>query len=106
MEFIRPIWEGITELIGVALDVITTVVTLAVRGILALWENHGERIMSTVVQVFTTIRDVIVGVMDVISGILNVVMGVLTGDWSRAWEGVQKIVGGVWDAITALIRGA
>lgn len=44
------------------------------------------------------------GIVQVITGIVQVVSGVLTGDWSRAWEGVKNIVGGVLDTIVGLIK--
>jgi hypothetical protein len=44
--------------------------------------------------------------MRVIQGIIDVVMGLIRGDWGRAWDGIKGIATGVWDFLTALIRGA
>src|SRR5690606_29479508 len=43
---------------------------------------------------------------EVIKGIIDVVLGILTGDWSRAWEGIKSIFSGVWTAITGILSGA
>ena len=39
------------------------------------------------------------GVLNVIVGVLKVFTGLLTGDWSKAWNGIKQIASGVWQAI-------
>ena len=54
---------------------------------------------GAVVGVIKGFVNVVTGVIDVIMGLVNVVAGVFTGDWSRAWSGIQQIFIG---AITAI----
>lgn len=42
---------------------------------------------------------IIQGALNVIAGIFKVFTGLLTGDWSKAWQGIKQIVSGVWTAI-------
>jgi phage-related minor tail protein len=57
---------------------------------------------STISNIITLIG----GFMNTITGIINLVLGVLSGDWSRAWEGIKMIVIGVFQMVKAIITQA
>lgn len=40
----------------------------------------------------------------IFDGIIAFVKGVFTGNWRSAWDGVVKILGGVWSGITTVIK--
>ncbi|MGX7024146.1 phage tail tape measure protein [Vagococcus hydrophili] len=42
--------------------------------------------------------------MKIFDGLIDFISGVFTGNWSQAWEGVQKIFGGVFDGLVALAK--
>ena len=46
---------------------------------------------------------VLEGAFQIIGGLVEFVAGVLTGDWERAWSGIQGIVDGVVTIVTGLI---
>jgi hypothetical protein len=48
--------------------------------------------------------DVLGSVFQILGGLIDVVAGVFTGDWSRAWSGIQNIVRGNVEMITAIGR--
>ena len=54
------------------------------------WLRNVQNIFESVKQVFR--------------GIVDFVNGVLAGDWSRAWEGIKNILGGVWNAMVSVIK--
>ncbi|HVV11575.1 hypothetical protein [Amycolatopsis sp.] len=62
-------------------------------------------IMSVVQAVWPAIQGIIQGVLNVILGIINTVLGILTGDWSRAWDGMKQILSGAWNAIKSAVQG-
>ena len=71
-----------------------------------LFDKILPPIKALVETIFGAIKEIIRGVMNAIKGILEVVMGVIRGDWDAAWEGLKKLVDGIWDAIFGAIRGA
>jgi hypothetical protein len=81
-------------------DTITDVTTV----VMALWNTFGSTILSYVKGAFDGIKDVVQGVLSVIQGIIDTVLGVLTGDWAKAWDGIQAIFDGVWQAIKGLLK--
>lgn len=45
------------------------------------------------------------GILQVLTGIIDFIVGVFTGDWEKAWQGVQEVFSGIVDVITGIIDG-
>jgi len=71
----------------------------------AIWDKIGPTVMQGIKIVAQTIGGVLSGLVKVIKGIVDVIAGVFTGDWSRAWKGMQGIVKGGIKIVTSLVRG-
>lgn len=56
-------------------------------------------------SVFGTVFEVVSDLIDVLSGAIDFVLGVFSGDWGKAWGGVEDIVSGVVGAIEDLLSG-
>ena len=54
---------------------------------------------------FKTAGGIISGILTVLEGVITFVSGVFSGDWTKAWEGVENIVKGVVDAISSFFSG-
>lgn len=72
----------------------------------AFWDQWGGTIMAIFENTIGNVIVILEGAFNVIKGIFDVVLGILTGDWSRAWEGIKSIFSGVWNAIKGLIENA
>jgi len=70
----------------------------------ALWDRFGSRIMTYVQIAFDYAKNAIENVMQAIQGVIDVVLGVISGDWSRAWKGITKILDAVWKQIKNVVR--
>lgn len=64
-----------------------------------------ETMVKTVSSIIGTISDILSGIMETLGGIIDFITGVFTGDWSLAWQGVQEIFTGIWNALTGFISG-
>lgn len=40
----------------------------------------------------------------IFNGFLDFITGVFTGNWSKAWQGIQDIFGGIFDGLAALVK--
>ncbi|WHH58488.1 hypothetical protein [Petroclostridium sp. X23] len=49
--------------------------------------------------------DVAKGIITSLGGIIDFLAGAFTGDWERAWVGVQNIFKGISDALTGIFKG-
>ena len=52
-----------------------------------------------------TALNVVRNVLGIISGVIKVFTGLLTGNWSKAWEGVKQILSGVVGVIISILKG-
>ncbi|EIX2433675.1 phage tail tape measure protein [Enterococcus faecalis] len=50
------------------------------------------------------IGDYVNAIKRILGGIVDFVTGVFTGDWSRAWQGVVDIFGGIFEGIAAVAK--
>jgi len=57
---------------------------------------------KAIANVIGGIATAIGGVIKVIAGLVTFVTGVLTGDWSKAWDGIKQVVSGFVDIIAGL----
>lgn len=56
-------------------------------------------------SVFGTVFEVVSDLIDILSGAIDFVTGIFSGDWEKAWGGVEDIVSGVVEAIENLFSG-
>jgi hypothetical protein len=59
---------------------------------------------SALVGALKGVVGVIKGAITIISGLFNLISGILTGDWSKAWQGIKQIVSGAFTAIVGAIQ--
>lgn len=92
--------------IRVALENVRTVIAGVLAVIKGLWDRFGDDLLRLIQGYFAAIWQTIQGVFQVIKGIFDFFLGVLSGDWSRAWDGIKNVVGGVLNTILGLIQYA
>lgn len=107
----------ITETFVPAVKNIADTVADAVRAAVAFVTEHWDEIRAVIEPAIEALRVIIQYQWDqikvifetafnIIKGLLDVFIGVFTGDWDRAWQGVQQIAQSIWDGITGLIQNA
>lgn len=115
--FLDNIAQGISELVHDHLqpmaDTLLEVFGKAVELISILWKQYAEPfiewwianvapiIMPVLRQIWAVVKLVVKDIIDhvkrvleILGGLLDFLIGVFTGDWDRAWKGIQDIFGG------------
>lgn len=93
---------------------IQQVVDQVLAGLVKLWADHGENIMTIVQSLWTIITNLIGGALDLIGSAVRAGMQLMTGDvtgametigglFERQWLRIQEMVGAAWTAILASI---
>lgn len=59
--------------------------------------------LQPIIDLFTMLKE---NAKKVLQGIIEFVSGVFTGDWEKAWNGIQEIFKGVWNGIVGLLEGS
>lgn len=68
-----------------------------------LFEQIFINLGKLVSTVFQSIGEVVHGITGVFRGLIDFIAGVFTGDWERAWKGVQEIFGGIFNGLKGLV---
>lgn len=53
---------------------------------------------------FRSVKEIWDAIKQIFDGIIDFIRGVFTGDWERAWEGVKKIFGGIFNGLVAIAK--
>lgn len=93
-DMIKEIWEKTTK------PFIEWIINTMVPIVAPIIKRVGEIIIS----VAGTIWDVINDLFGIFGGLIDFVAGVFTGNWSKAWQGVTEIFGGIWNTLKDIVK--
>lgn len=115
-----PLGQAIGGVLGTAFEnlvaIVNEIVIPAVSGIIKvltfLWQEIGLPFVSWVQETFgpiieaafQSIGSLIEGLGEILQGIIDFVAGTFTGDWEKAWSGVEEIFHGIWDGIIGFLK--
>ena len=106
----------------VSAAIVALVALIAVKGdeILGILNSVDSFLQNVFVKDWTTIFGPILGealnaffanakniwdaIMKIFTGVIDFIRGVFTGDWKRAWKGVQNIFAGIFGALEAIAK--
>lgn len=76
---------------------------------LGFWSGIFGATFKTIVNLvkvaWDTIKGIFSGVFTALGGMIKVFTGIMTGDWSKAWDGMKDIAKGGWNTIASGIEG-
>lgn len=105
----KPLWENLKELFNSIYDLYASsgakelfesTMIAAVKAIGAVLSI----IIKRIAQVVSTITEMVSGAIKIIQGLITFVTGVFTGDWEKAWKGVEDIALGFKQYISSLFQ--
>lgn len=105
--------EKIKELIGTLIDalkllwenILVPLFSWIADNIMPILAPIIEFIGNTVLNNISTIIKVVGDVAQALSGLITFIVGVFTGDWEKAWEGIQELFSGIWNAMKDILSG-
>ena len=112
-QHLKPLWDKLTDFFGSVTEsilalwnnVLAPVVDFVVKVVGPLVSHVVGSIGDVVGTVIGVIADVIGGILESLSGLLDFLTGVFTGNWEKAWGGIQKFFKGIWDGIWGIVKG-
>lgn len=108
-------WDGIKMIFK---GIIDAIIAIAKTFALAIWEvikSIATGVMNTfsalsewmktnMTGTYSNIMGIINAIKQIFGGLIDFVVGVFTGNWSRAWQGVVDIFGGIFNGIKAVVK--
>lgn len=98
---LQPVFGAVSEILGLVISALTPLINLLVSLLIPIIQSLTPIVVTT----FTVIADVIKNAVNVIMGVVDLFIGLLTGDWDRAWKGIEGIVNGAVGLIKSVILG-
>lgn len=105
----KPLWENLKELFNSIYDLyessgakelFESTMIAAVKAIGAVLSI----IIKRIAQVVSTITGMVSGAIEIIQSLITFVTGAFTGDWGKAWKGVEDIALGFKQYISSLFQ--
>ena len=111
---LKPLWDNILDFFGELINGVLEIWNKTLAPFLTfLIDTFGPPIadlinalVKIIGNVLGAVVDVVNGVVTSLKGIIEFIVGVFTGDWQKAWQGIQDFFGGIWDGIVAIVKGA
>ena len=120
LEFIQWAWDNVLkDVISQALDFLGKLIEIAldiwnevISPLIQWFSEKLKPVISGVINflipvvksLFLSFKDVFDSIMRVLNGIIDFIAGVFTGNWKRAWQGVQDIFGGIMNGLQAIVK--
>lgn len=105
---IQEVGNFIMKLINGALEIYNKFIAPVVMWILDKLRPAFELIGTVVSNVFGNIVAFISGaiksITKILGGVIDFITGIFTGNWKKAWQGVQDIFKGIIDAIATIFK--
>ena len=105
--------SGIVPLINVMLELINSVLTPLMPLLTMLCELIAVSLSVAVGKMTDTFTSLtaflssrVSSIKEMFGGLIDFITGVFTGNWEKAWGGIQKIFKGIWDNIVGVAEFA
>lgn len=124
---IKSIWDNVLAPIATFL---VDILSMALKGVIEIWEAWKpaievvfavlmwlwDKVLKPIVDFIVdilcgaldkfggTVKEVIGFVTRIFSGLIDFIVGVFTGNWRKAWQGIQDIFGGLFDGLVWLAK--
>ncbi len=106
MAFAKQAWDGIAEIINLAVQIINATIVPALAAIAGFIAAHGAEIQGYFEGTWNIIKGIVEIAIGLVKGILKTVLALIQGDWQGAWDAIKEMVATVWEGIKTVISGA
>lgn len=104
-EKLTAIFKGLLTILGMIFSGIYAVAVQIFSALQAFWDKWGDKIVAAFSAIFESVGGIFNGFLTVLQGVIDFLVGVFTGDWDAVWQGIDKIITGVFEAIYVFLTG-
>lgn len=110
---LKPLWDNLTDFFGSVAEFLLALWNERIKPVVDFIVTTVGPVVSHVVgtigdvvgTVIGIVSDVIGGILEALGGLMDFLTGVFTGDWEKAWSGIQQFFKGIWDGIWGIVKG-
>lgn len=109
-DMIEEIGNFIGKLVNGALEIynkfIAPLIYDLVNKLAPTWTYLSNLVIGVVGTIISYLSDMVKSAMKIFGGVIDFITGVFTGNWKKAWQGINNIFKGVFvDGISGMIKG-
>lgn len=97
------ILAGVTAAVEAAIGAVKPIIDRLLPPAIAVFQAQFTIAKEAVELVLRNLAVAIDTAIGVIRGVIDIAMGLLTGDWDRAWRGVEQVFSSIWGGITGTL---
>lgn len=105
MARLTAIWRGLMSALRAIWNMLSESAVTIFTALQKFWDKWGDKIIAVFSAIFSAAGEIFMAFLQVIQGVIDFIVGVFTGDWEKAWQGIQEIFTGIWDAVAAFFKG-
>ena len=106
MPVIIELFTTFTEVVLPPLmQLIDEIVQVILPPLLVLFNELAQVVLPLVMTVFEAMLPVIEPIMNTIADVIRIVLALIKGDWEGVWSGIKEFFGSALDYIVALVQG-
>lgn len=105
MARLTSIWNSLRIALQVVWNMLSEAAITIFTALQTFWDQWGEQITAAFSAIFSAVGEIFMAFLQVIQGVIDFIVGVFTGDWEKAWQGIQEIFTGIWNGVTAFFKG-
>ncbi len=105
MSRLTSIWNALMSALRAIWNTLREAAVTIFTALQKFWDQWGEKIVAAFSAYLSAVYERFMAFLQVIQGVIDFIVGVFTGDWEKAWQGIQEIFTGIWDAVVAFFRG-
>lgn len=94
----------VAQIIGTAIQTVMPIVQGLISAFMSIASVVVPAVLAGIEVLSSGILTIVQGVQTTFQGIIDFITGVFTGNWEQAWQGVQDIFKGAFEALAGLIK--
>lgn len=100
-KFIGSLVNGALEIYNKFID---PIVKFLLNVLSPVWTTLTNLVIGLLGSMIGFIVDIVSSIIRTFRGFIDFIAGVFTGNWSKAWDGIKNIFGGIFDSLKALFK--
>ena len=101
---VEAVLPPLVEILGLLLPPLIELLELIIPPLTVVIEVLSKMFSEVLLIAIKNIMPVVDGLMKYLDGLIKFITGVFTGNWKKAWEGVQMIFKGIFDSLVAYVK--
>lgn len=101
---LSPLANLITGLLTPLISIVSALINVALMPLQVAFSGLAGILKGSLSAAFDWIMNYVNTIKGVFSGLINFIAGVFTGNWDKAWAGISKIFGSIWEGIKGAFK--